>query len=166
MDLQLAAAHSITGRTWQSYKTAERMLAKYLKSSGGKLELPVTEKVVLGFVHWLAFERNLKANSISGYLAGIRKLHIMKGAPVSEIRSELISMVIDEKRNMDAADRLQQHSKERQPVTLDIMKLLKAQLRKWNSHPQDRLTAWLVCTLLFHAACRGGGVTLQLHFEL
>jgi len=78
-------------KTWQSYKTAERMLAKYLKAEGLKFELPVTEKVILGFIHWLAFKRGLKAGSISGYLSGIKKLHIMKGAEEPKIRTELVN---------------------------------------------------------------------------
>jgi len=155
-ELQIAASHSMAGRTWQSYKTAERMLAKYLRSCGKKPELPVSEKCMLGFVHWLAFERQLKASSISGYLAGIRKLHIMKGIEVPEIRTELVNMVLDGKKNMDATSRLQQVQKERQPVTIDIMKLLKTQIMQWQAHQQDKLTAWVVCSLLFHAACRGG----------
>jgi len=132
------------------------MLAKYLRAEGLKFELPVSEKVILGFIHWLAFKRGLKAGSISGYLSGIKKLHIIKGAEEPKIRTELVNMVLEGKKNMDAAARLSGPNSERQPVTLDIMKLLKAQLNTWQASPWDRQTAWLVCTLLFHSACRGG----------
>jgi len=116
----------------------------------------VTEKCVLGFVHWLVLTRNLKASSVNGYLSGIRKLHVVKGAALPEIRSELVCMVLDGVKNMDSMKKLTQVHQERQPVTADIMKLLKVQFTAWDADPVDRLTAWLVCSLLFHAACRGG----------
>jgi len=155
-DLQVAASHSLAVRTWESYKTAERMLAKYMRSTGKTLKLPVDESTILGFIHWLAFSRGLKATSISGYLSGVRNLHIIKGAPEPKIRTEIVAMVLEGKKNMDAAERLRGPQHERQPVTLDIMKLLKAQIKKWEATYKNKLTAWLICTLLFHAACRGG----------
>lgn len=138
------------------------MLAKYMKSSGKKLELPISEQCTLGFVHWLAFERKLKASSISGYLAGIKKLHILKGAGAPEIRTELVNMVLEGKKNMDVAERMKHGQGERQPVTMDMMKLLKAQIRNWDAQQRDKLTLWLVCSLLFHAACRGGELLCRL----
>jgi len=155
-ELQVAASHSITARTWQSYRTAERMLKRFLLQRKERLELPLKEETVLGFVHWLAFEKGLKATSISGYLAGIKKLHLIKGAPEPKLRSELINMILEGKKNMDAQARLQNPSSERQPVTVDVMKLLKVQLVSWDSSEANKATAWLICSLLFHGACRGG----------
>jgi len=155
-DLQAAAANSITGKTWQSYKTAERMLAKYLKSKKERLQLPVTENTVLGFVHWLAYEKNLKSSSISGYLAGIRKLHVIKGIEEPKLRTELVNMVLAGRQNLEATEKLKSATKERQPITLDLMLLLKAQLKTWDATNSDKVTAWCICTLLFHGAFRGG----------
>lgn len=154
-DLKVAASHSISNRTWQSYRTAERMLKKYLQKEHKKLELPIQEETVLGFVHWLAFERGLKATSVNSYLAGIRKLHLIKGVEEPKLRSELVNMILEGKKNMDATARLANPPQERQPVTIDVMKLLKIQLAAWDSSVWNRATAWLICSLLFHAACRG-----------
>jgi len=155
-DIRHAVSHSLARKTWLSYKTAERMLAKFLKEQNKPLTLPIQEVTVLGFVHWLAYKRNLKAGTISGYLAGIRNLHIMKGLPEPEMRSELVKLVLEGRKNIEAIQKLAGTKRERQPVTTDILRLLKARLNSWTGNRVDKLTAWLVCSLLFHAACRGG----------
>jgi hypothetical protein len=71
-ELGRVAEHSLAKKTWNTYNTAERMLAKFHKEHGKPLELPVSEKTVLEFVHWLIFDRKLSAASISGYLARVK----------------------------------------------------------------------------------------------
>jgi len=155
-DLEHAASHSMAKRTWLSYRTAERTLAKYLKEVKQPLELPTSENTMLGFIHWLAYKKGLKAGTISGYISGIRNLHIMKGMEEPKLRSNLLKMVLEGRKNIDALNRLSGSKQERQPVTLDIMHLLKAKLSCWKAAAADKLTAWAICTLLFHGACRGG----------
>jgi hypothetical protein len=154
-DLSMMAEQSITRKTWSTYKSAERMLAAYCREKRKPLELPVNESMILGFVHWLVFERNLAAGSVSGYLAGIKKLHVIKGLPEPTLRTKLVQMVLEGKKNVEAAHRLRV-GKKRQPVTTDIMVLLKARIRESEAVNLDKLAVWAVSTLLFHGAFRGG----------
>jgi hypothetical protein len=157
MDLSSIAEHSIAKKTWSTYKTAERMLATFCKQKQMPLQLPVDESTTLSFIHWLAFERNLTAASISGYLAGIKKLHVIRGLEEPKLRTKLVQMVLDGKKNIEAASKLRK-GEGRQPVTPDVMALLKAKIREWESEKKNKLTAWAVCTLLFHGAFRGGEI--------
>jgi hypothetical protein len=156
-DLSGLAEHSIAKKTWSTYQTAERMLGKFCKEKKVTLILPVNEKTVLEFVHWLVFERGLTAATVSGYLAGVKKLHVIKGVPEPNIRTNLVKMVIEGKKNLEAASRAGQPHK-RPPVTPDIMLLLKAKISGWDAVTADKLTVWAVCTLLFHGAFRGGEI--------
>ena len=155
-DIEEAARHSLAIKTWASYNTAEKLLMIYHKEGKIKWELPVTEKVTLGFIHWLAFKRGIKASTIKNYLAGIRKLHIVKGFPEPNLNSEIVKMVLCGRSNIEAAERLRQGAGERQPVTRDILELIKIRLKCWSASEMDKLTVWLVCSLLFHGAFRGG----------
>jgi hypothetical protein len=156
-DLSRLAEHSIARKTWSTYRTAERMLATFCKAKGRALELPLSENTTLEFIHWLMFVRGLSAASVSGYLAGIRKLHIIKGLEEPKLRSNLVQMVIDGKKNVEAAVRLQEGRK-RQAMTPDIMALLKARVREWEADKLDKLAVWAVSTLLFHGAFRGAEI--------
>ena len=156
-DLAEAVRHSITKKTWASYRTAERMLAKYMKENGVKMELPVEEGTLLGFIHWLAYIRKNSAATIKGYLAGIRKLHIIKGIEEPKLRTELVNMILEGRKHIEAGERLRgSRPQERQPVTPDILALIKIRLREWEVQVVDKLTVWVVCTLMFHGGFRGG----------
>ena len=157
IDLAEAVRHSITKKTWASYKTAERMLARFMKDNGVKMELPVEEGTMLGFIHWLAYVKKNSAATIKGYLAGIRKLHIIKGIEEPKLRTEMVNMILEGRKNIEAGERLRGcRPQERQPVTPDILALIKIRLREWDAQTVDKLTVWVVCTLLFHGGFRGG----------
>jgi hypothetical protein len=87
-------------------------------------------------------------------LAGIRKLHIMRGLEEPKLRSNFVQMVLEGKKNLEAAVRLRE-GKRRQAMTADIMGLLKARIKEWEAVKGDKLMVWAVSTLLFHGAFRG-----------
>ena len=155
-DLETAARHSLATKTWSSYKTAENLLIKFHKEEKLKFELPVSEVKLMGFVHWLAFKKGKKSSTVNSYLAGIRKLHTLRGMEAPNMRSEFMSMVLKGKSNMEAAERLVSATQERQPVTPDVLELIKIRLKAWSAQEADKQTIWTVCTLLFHGAFRGG----------
>jgi hypothetical protein len=153
-DLGQLAEHSIAKKTWDTYFTAERMLAKFHKEKKKPLELPVSQNTVLEFVHWLIFDRKLTAASVSGYLAGVKKLHVVKGLPEPVLRSNLIKMVLEGKKNMEAANG-EKGDMRRQAVTPAVMKLLKLRIGHWEGDRGDKAAVWAACSLLFHGAFRG-----------
>ena len=104
-ELAEAVRHSVTKKTWASYRTAERMLAKYLMDNGRKMELPVEEGTLLGFIHWLAYVKRNSAATIKGYLAGIRKLHIIKGIEEPKLRTEMVNMILEGRKHIEAGER-------------------------------------------------------------
>lgn len=107
-----------------SYATAERLLLTFLKEKKMKNELPLTEETILQFIHWLITVRNLKAGTISSYLAGIRQLHISKGLPEPNIRTSTINLILTGLRNKrNRQDKDKQLS--RRPITKEIMAILK-----------------------------------------
>jgi Phage integrase SAM-like domain len=120
-DLEEAARHSLARKTWATYNTAERMLEKFCKDKGHKLVWPLQESTLLNFIHWLAYDRGVSAATINGYLAGVRKIHVMRGFPEPQFRTQLVKMVLEGRKNMEAADRLRRRAKGRQPVTIDIL---------------------------------------------
>jgi len=156
-ELLSLAGHSLAQRTWASYRSAESMLLRYCKANGKKIELPVGHSTVVGFVHWLIYKKGLKGATVSNYLAGIRMMHIVKGLDAPTLRSDFVQLVLTGKKNQDAADRLRGNTNpERQPVTPDILRLLKARLRESPHDKKDKIIFWTIFTLLFHGAFRGG----------
>ena len=102
---------------------------------------------------WLA-NRGLTAKTICVYLAGIRQGHIVEGLTPPVIRTPLVNMVIDGKKHMDAFKSKTSGDKSRLPMTADLMKLLKEEIRMDNIDERDKLLLWTVAALAFNGGFR------------
>ena len=155
-DLEEAAKHSLAVKTWSSYKPAERSLIMFCKQKKLLYQLPLEIPTLVQFIHWLVFEKGKKAATVNSYLAGIRKMHVIKGLPAPTLKTELVQMILAGRKNIEDAEKLRAGGSERQPVTPTILELIKARLRDYNAAGADKCTIWTACTLLFHGAFRGG----------
>ncbi len=120
--------HGLTQKTWSSYKTASALLKICCQERGLDYALPVPQETILIFIHWLANTRKVKAGTISLYLAGIRQMHISKGFPSYNIRSDLVNLIVRGKQHMDARSKCLEKQKN-PPVTVARMKNLKQALK-------------------------------------
>lgn len=154
-------------KTWANYRTAERLLAMCCREKNIKLELPVSENTVISFVLWLAFKRNVCAATINNYLAGIRQLHLSKGAKLPIIRSDLVKLILKGKLNKDTAMKRSSSGRERKPVTPDVLRILKNRIADSNLGGSDQRLVWAVSTAIFFGAFRGSELLCreQGHFD-
>jgi hypothetical protein len=146
--------HGLARSTWSTYGTAQRMLAKCAKETGKKLEPPLSQSDLLEYIGWLMGERKVKASTINSYLSGIRQLHILKGMEPPNIRTGIVRLLLQGKRNMDnIADRKEEKVK-RLPITMNVMRLLKEEVRRWNVALDQKLLIWAIAAIAFHGAFR------------
>jgi len=144
----------LSQKTWSSYRTAERMWRSCEKDTKTKLELPWGQKDTLLFIDWLLTDRKVSAATVNAYLAGIRKLHEIRGLEEPKLRSGLVSQIIKGKKNEEAVKKRNLDDKGRLPVTLTIMKILKETIRKADLELDDKLLLWAVSTVAFHGSFR------------
>ena len=147
-------SYGLSKSTWSNYRTAEKLLAECCTEKGIAKELPAKEGTILAFVHWLAVNRGASAGTISNYLSGIRQLHIMKGAAEGGIRTEKIKLLLAGIRNKEMAKKRSLGTEKRKPITMDILRLLKARLAESELRGIDQRLIWTVCTVCFHGAFR------------
>ena len=94
-DLEQVANHALAKGTWSSYRTALKMLEQCCRARRMELVWPVSEDMILIFVHWLLVVKQVSASTVQTYLSGIRAAHIMQGWPTPTIRTDLINMGIN-----------------------------------------------------------------------
>jgi len=144
----------LSQKTWSSYKTAERMWRRCELESGNKLELPWGQQQTLFFLSWLLEDRKVSAATASSYLAGVRKLHEIRGLPAPVLKNGLVNQVLKGKKNLEGVEKRNRENRGRLPVTLTIMKILKEAIRRWGRPVEDKLLLWAVCTVAFHGSFR------------
>ena len=144
----------LSQKTWSSYRTAERMWRTCEKENKMKLEMPWGKKETLIFLDWLLTDRAVSAATASAYLAGIRKLHEIRGVEEPKLRSGIINQIIKGKKNEEAVKKRSSDDKGRLPVTLTIMKILKETIRNSSLELEEKLLLWAVSTVAFHGSFR------------
>jgi len=144
----------LSQKTWSSYRTAERMWRTCEKENKVRMELPWGQKETLLFTDWLLTDRQVSAATANAYLAGIRKLHEIRGLEVTKLKSSLVNQVIRGKKNEEAVRKRNTENKGRLPVTLTILKLLKETIRRSTMAGEEKLLLWAVSTVAFHGSFR------------
>jgi hypothetical protein len=149
-----AGNYGLARSTWSSYGTAERLLAMCSKQTSRKMEFPLSEGDILEFTGWLMYERKVKAGTINSYLSGLRQLHILKGMDPPQLRTNTVNLVLRGKKNMDNIESRRDGKVKRLPMTMTVMRLLKATIKAWDAPLIDKLLYWSVSTMAFHGAFR------------
>jgi hypothetical protein len=146
--------YGLARSTWSTYSTAERMLAMCAKHRKQCMELPLSQDSLLEFIGWLISERKVKAGTINSYLSGIRQMHILKGMEPPIIRTNLVKFLLQGKKNLDNVLARTEDPIKRLPMTMNMMRLLKEETRRWEVSLDQKLLLWAIATLAFHGAFR------------
>jgi hypothetical protein len=146
--------HGLAKSTWSTYGTAQRMLAKCAKDTKRSMQLPLSQADLLEYIAWLVSERQVKAGTINSYLSGLRQLHILKGMEPPNLRTGLVKLLLQGKKNMDNTEARKGKQVRRLPITMNVMRLLKEEIRKWPVALDQKLLVWAIATVAFHGAFR------------
>ena len=103
---------------------------------------------VVCFVAWL-LRRGLKSSTINAYLSGLRTIHLAKGFDQPALRPNIVNSIIEGKAHIETIKRRLNSQPPRLPVTIKVLKLLKATLNKWNECDHVRLLIWSVALICF-----------------
>ena len=152
--LAVVGSFGLAKSTWSTYRTAEGQLLQCQKDTKTNMELPLSQSQILIYIDWLIRTRKVKSTTINSYLAGIRQLHLVKGIEPPNIRSAAVRMILRGKSHMDSIQDRALTKAKRLPMTLNLMKLLKAKIRTWNETEDTKLLTWAVCTAAFHGSFR------------
>ena len=118
------------------------------------LPFPWTNRSTLMFIGW-CIKKDLKTQSIRGYLSGISKMHIALGFEQLDTSTPLMKEIFNGHNNKQAQNASVKNCK-RLPCTLKLLNLLKTEIRLSNIPEKDKLMIWACCTVSFYGALRPG----------
>ena len=104
--------------------------------------------------HPLASVHKGSQGSDGKHLAGIKRLHIEKGLDGEHLRTERVKTILKGLKNKNVTEKRRAGEELRKPITLDILRLLKARLSESSLSGRDQRMVWTACTTLFHGAFR------------
>ena len=148
------ANHSLAARTWSTYRTVETQLLRCQEESGTEMNFPLSNENVIMFIHWLFENRKVSSATVNCYIAGLRQLHIVNGVEIPMLRPPIVSQILEGKKNVETIMARQGRKPKRLPVTLNMMKLLKTEIKKMSLNQVDKALLWTVCTVAFCGCMR------------
>ena len=147
------ANFGLAGRTWATYGSAVNNLRRCEEETGIDMSLPFDSNKVLEFIAWMK-ARDLKSRSMSAYLSGVRMYHIASGFPEGVLREPLVKLILKGQANIEKIEKLVGVRKGKLPVTISVMKLLKARLAKVSWPMWEVRLLWAVMTVAWSGSTR------------
>lgn len=144
------ANHSLAVRTWNTYKSSLKMLSKCSDELMFSYDFPLKEETILTFIAWCLEKRNT-ASTIKSYLSGLRQAHIALGLKGLNLNTDLVHQVLTGSANIALSSK---SNKKRVPCTLNILKLLKAEIKASSLSNSMQILVWSVCCIAFFGAFR------------
>ena len=118
-----------------------------------KFSFPMGTNQTLLFIAWLV-RRGLKAATIDNYISGLRTIHLTKGVDQPALRPAIVAAVVKGRSHIDTVRKRLENKPTRLPVTVSVLKLLRATLNNWDETEQMVWLVWAVCLISFFGAFR------------
>ena len=147
------ANFGLSQKTWSTYQTTINHLERCREETGADMSLPFNEEKSLEFVGWME-GRGLKSRTMSSYLSGIRMYHIARGYSDPCLRLPIIKLILKGQENWDKVQDKINGKVGRLPVTIQMMKILKKNLRKVEWPIAEKRLFWAVATLAWAGSFR------------
>ena len=148
------ANHSLAARTWSIYRTVENQLQRCQDETGTLMTFPLTNQNVIRFIHWLFESRKVSSSTVNSYLAGLRQLHLVNGVEIPLHRPPIVAQLLEGKKNVEVILARQGRKQKRLPETLNVMKLLKSEIKRMDSSQVHKALLWAVITIAFNGCLR------------
>ena len=147
------ANHSLAESTWSSYRTAAKKLNQFSEQTGIPISFPLNQATTLAFAGWLS-NSGISCSTINTYISGVRQIHLTLGLEPSQLRTSIVNQVLTGKENLEKIQPISKPT--RIPITVKVLKLIKAELKATNFGNPDKLMIWLLCTVAFAGGFRCG----------
>jgi hypothetical protein len=146
--------YALAANTWRSYATAERHVRRVEKYTGEKMSFPFTMKSTLTYVGYLLGVRKISGSSVEKYISGLRMCHLKAGHFSPWLRPEITKMVITGAQNRDQLAKRLSGKGERLPVTIEMMGMIKRNLKEMRMPKSKKRLIWLTACLCWAGAFR------------
>ena len=81
-------------------------------------------------------------------------IHLTQGLDIPALRPPIISSILEGKSHIETVTARLKNKPKRLPVTLNLLKLLKAKINNWDETDQMRLLVWSICLICFFGGFR------------
>jgi hypothetical protein len=148
------ANFSLAANTWKAYQTAERHIKRAETYVGHRMSFPFDLKSTVVYIAYLLEVRKIKGVTLEKYLSAIRMVHMQNGSFSPWLRPEIIKQIVTGAQNRDQLLLRMSGKQPRQPITIELLRILKFKVKEANWSKAKKRLVWLICTLAWAGAFR------------
>lgn len=149
-----AGNHALAASSWKTYETVDRHLEACEIEIGRALNFPLSLGDVLTWVAWLISSRGVRAKTIQVYLAGLRMAHFKRGYFNVNLQNDIVKHILVGLKQRDLNTDKVKDKQGRLPVTLEVLKTIRLQLRRSRWLLAKKRLVWAVCVCGFSGSFR------------
>ena len=149
-----AGNFALAATSWKTYQTVDHHLEACEEEIGRTFTFPLSLGDVLTWVAWLISSRGVRAKTIQVYLAGLRMAHFKRGYFNVNLLSDIIKHILVGLKQRDLVADKQMNKQGRLPVTVEVLKTLRLQVRRSGWPLAKKRLVWAVCVLGFCGSFR------------
>ena len=144
-----AANNSLANSTWSQYKTARRHLERCQLHTGIRMSFPMSDRQIFVFISYMLVYRKVQSTTVSKNLSAIRTLHLIEGVNLPILRDDRVKAILQGQANWDEESR-RDMKPSWHPVTLNVLRLIKIQLKRSKFSQKRKALIWCACTTAFN----------------
>ena len=148
-ELVKVANHALSANTWKSYSTVWNNIAKISKETTVVITYPMNLEMVQAILGYYIV-KGLKASTIRGYIASLKKGHAIKGCKSEALEDGFVETILNGLKNKESIQ--EQHIKG--VMTLEILELIWKKLKASALHISNKRLLWAASSLLFFGSLR------------
>ena len=148
-ELVKVANHALSANTWKGYSTIWNNIAKISRETKVKITYPMNLEMVQAILGYYVV-KGLKASTIRGYMASLKKGHAIKGCKSEALDVRFVETILNGLKNKESIEKQQPKG----VVTLEILELVWKKLKASALHISDKRLLWAASSLLFFGSLR------------
>ena len=157
--------YAISSNTKSTYNTAVNILNLCREELSEPLEIPLDERDTLIFIGF-CIKRGNQGSTVKSYLSGLKKYHISLGYKNFDYMTPLVKEVLEGQNKKKIRATMEgKGTGIRIPCTLNVLKLIKHELKMARLEPDEKIVVWATCTLSFYGALRISEVLCKDQYE-
>ena len=148
-ELVKVANHALSANTWKGYSTIWNNIAKISTETKVAITYPMNLEMVQAILGYYVV-KGLKASTIRGYIASLKKGHAIKGCKSEALDDGFVETILNGLKNKESV----QKQEPKGVMTLEILELIWKKLKISSLHISEKRLLWAASSLLFFGSLR------------
>ena len=149
--------------SWNSFTSVNNLFKKFESDKGSKFPNPISESVIISFVEWMFYKRNLSQSTIKSYISNLATICKLEGKSSSNFESFHVKASLRGVENLSFNKKSSR--KPRKAMSLSLLKIMGHEIAKKDWTVSTKSVIWTTMCVAFFGSFRIGELLAKSDFK-